>query len=513
MNKGSNFRAVLPRNDSVLIALAGIKLLIPLLTYYQYGYFRDELYYIACSEHLDFGYVDHPPLCAVILAITRPILGDSLYALRFSPALAGAFLVFLTGRLAREMSGDRFAEVPAALSALIMPVFLATQNMYSMNAFDQLFWVLSAYIIVLLLKEETPSRWIVLGLVMGIGLLNKISMLFFGFGFLIGLLLTPHRKFLLHKWIWITGSLAGLIFLPHIVWQIQHGWPALEFIHNASTVKNYPVSPIEFVTGQLILVHPFLLPVCLLGLYYYFISAMGKPFRLLGWIFVTVFVLLLACKGKGYYLAPAYPILFAAGGIMIESFVKRLNWGWLKPAIILVLAIGGLVTAPLALPVLPVELYISYSQALGIQPPPVEKLETAELPQHFADMCGWKEMVEAVAGVYAKLTPEEQSQCAILAENYGQAGAIDFFGAQYGLPKAICPHNNYYLWGPRDYTGDLVISLLGEEKLHRYFDEVTQVGIIIRKYSMPYENNRPIYLCRKPRVSLQEAWPELRFYI
>jgi hypothetical protein len=218
-------------------------------------------------------------------------------------------------------------------------------------------------------------------------------------------------------------------------------------------------------------------------------------------------------QGKGYYAAPAYPPLFAGGAIVIESFVEKRRWHWLKPTMIVFLVIGGLVIAPLALPVLPVETFISYSNALGIKPESGERNELGELPQHFADMFGWEEMVKAVAEVYSTLTPEEQSKCAILTLNYGQAGAIDFFGKKYNLPKAICLHNSYHLWGPRDYSGEIVISLLGKDGLGKFFDEVTEAGTVVREYSMPYENNRPIYLCRKPKVSLQEVWPRLKNYI
>jgi hypothetical protein len=273
------------------------------------------------------------------------------------------------------------------------------------------------------------------------------------------------------------------------------------------------MSPIAFLQEQILLAHPLLLPVWLLGLCYFFFLRMGRDFRLFGWISVAVFVLLVTLRGKPYYAAPVYPALFGGGAIVIESIIKKRDWNSLKPAIIIIFVIGGLITAPMALPVLPVETFIRYSRALGIKLQSGETNELGELPQHFADMFGWEEMVKAVAAVYSNLTPEEQSRCTILTSNYGQAGAIDFFGGKHNLPKSICGHNSYYLWGPRDYTGEITISLMNKEGLLRFFDEVTQVGIIERKYSMPYENNRPIYLCRKPKASLREAWPWFKDYI
>ncbi len=496
----------------VIFVLAAIKLFLPIFVHGDFGYFRDEFYYIACSEHLDLGYVDHPPVCAYVLAASRSILGDSLYAIRFPAALAGAGVIILIALIAREMGGRRFAQVFAALCALALPAFLAIHSFYSMNALDHFFWALSIYLIVRLLKGSSAGLWILLGCVLGIGLMNKISILFLGFGFFVGLILTPSRRLFLSKWSWICGLIAFVIFLPYILWEIQHGWPTIEFLENASLNKNLRMSPVAFFASLTIQTGPYLLPMWLLALYYFF-SKNGRQFRLLGWISLTVFVLLIVLKGKSYYAIPAYIPLLAGGSLQLEILIEKLGRRWLKPVTVGTVAVCGIAVAPMAVPVLSIEQFIKYSSMLGITHPQEETNDVGELPQLYADMVGWEEMVQAVGLAYAELPQEDREKCAILADNYGQAGAIDFLGDKHGLPDAICPHNSYHLWGPRDYTGELVLSLMERDELERLFDEITQVGVVRRDYSMPYEDDRPIFLCRKPKWSLQEIWPRFKSYV
>jgi hypothetical protein len=502
------------RNATMLWCLALATLLLHFLTNGRYGYFRDEFYYIACGEHLDFGYVDHPPLIAVIARITRGLLGDSLFAIRFFPAVAGALTVLLTGWMARELGGGRFAQVLAALAVMIAPVYLVIDNFLSMNAFEPLFWMLCAYIIILILKRENPKLWLRFGLVAGIGLMNKHSMLFFGFGLFIGLLLTPNRKFFFNKWTWLGILLAFAIFLPNLLWQIKHDWPTLEFMRNASLLKNYPISPVEFLSGQVLLMHPLTVPIWLAGLYFYLVAQEGKPYRVLGWIYVALLALFVVTQAKGYYLAPVYPMLLASGALVVERFSERRHWNWLKPVTIVLLILGGIVTAPFGLPVLPVETFPKYARILGLQEVKMERGRTGKLPQHYADMFGWENMVATVAKVYNNLSPEERAKCAIFTHNYGEAGAIDFFGKEYQLPKAVSGHNNYYLWGPRNYSGEIVITV-GESlpDVRKTFDQVEPAAVITHEYARPEEDHLPVYICRNPKMALKEAWRQTKHYI
>ena len=496
---------------AILFLFALLRLSFLFFTSQHYGYFRDELYYLATSEHLDWGYVDHPPFEAFILAAVRRVLGDSLFALRLVPALTGAAIVFLAGLMAYELGGSRFAQCVAALSTLIMPCFLGSQTFYSMNVFDQFFWAFSLYLVILQMKNESFARWIILGFMLGFGLMNKISVLFLGFGLFVGILATPYRRWLLQRGVWLAGGIAGIMFLPYVVWQFQHDWATTEFMHNASTYKNYPLSPLQFMQGQMLEMHPF--PVWLAGLYFLFIAKAGRTWRLLGWIYLSILIVFILQKAKVYYFAPIYPMMFAAGGVIIEAWLARFSLRGIRSTILVLLAASGLYIAPLAAPILPVETVIRYIQWMNLAPPPSERNELRGLPQHFADMFGWEEMVQTIADAWQALPPEERSKCAILVTNYGEAGAIDFFGKRYPLPKAICPHNNYYFWGPGETTGEVVLTLYGRDTLMQLFDEVTAVGLFTHPYCMAYENNRTIYLCRKPKIPLSEAWPRLKHFM
>jgi hypothetical protein len=503
---------------ALVVYLSAFKLLLHFLTNGGYGYFRDELYYLACGEHLDWGYVDQAPLIAVVARAQRAVLGDSLFAVRFLPAVAGAALVFVTGLLARELGGRRFAILLACACVIVAPAFLALHTVLTMNAFEPLFWTLGAYLVARALKTGDARHWLWFGLVMGLGLENKHSTLVFGFAVVAGLLLTPARKFFLSKWLWVGGLVALLIFLPNVLWQVAHGWPTVEVLRNADKNQNLPVSPLGFFKGQLELAHPLTFPVWVAGLCFYLFAGAGRRFRALGWAYVVMFVLMVALRAKVYYLLPVYPVLFAPGAVWYEGLFARLaarrpGWRLLRPASVALLVAGGALTAPLALPVLPVETLIRYQRALGLEAPRTEKLRLADLPQHYADMHGWEEMTAAVARVYNSLPPEERGRCAVFARNYGQAGAIDFFGARHGLPKAIGKHQNYFLWGPREYTGECVITV-GEKEtdVRKSFDQVELAATVTHPYVLPHENNLPVYVCRKPKRPLKEIWPDVKCY-
>ncbi|HKG15840.1 MAG TPA: glycosyltransferase family 39 protein [Pyrinomonadaceae bacterium] len=505
-----------PRGEvAVALYLSALKLLIHFLTNGGYGYFRDELYYLACGEHLDWGYVDQAPLIAVVAWFERAVFGDSLFALRLLPALAGAATVFLTGLIAREAGGRRFAVLVACVSVIVAPYFLSINTILTMNAFEPLVWVACAYLLVRILKYGESRLWIPFGLVAGLGLMNKHSTLAFGFAVVAGLAVAQSRRQFLNPWLWAGGAVALLVFAPNVIWQVQHGWPTVEVLRNADKNQNVAFSLAEFVKGQVLLMHPLTFPVWAAGLYFYLFRREARPFRALGWAFVALFALMVVFRAKVYYMTPFYPILLASGGVQVETWLgaRPLLRAWARPALVVVLLAGGALFAPLALPVLPVETFIRYQSALGIEPPRTEKLKLAGLPQLYADMFGWEEMTREVAGVYNSLPPEERERCAVFARNYGEAGAIDFFGPRYGLPKSIGKHQNYFLWGPRDYTGECVITI-GEKlsDVSKSFDQVEQVATFTHPYVLPHENNNPVFLCRKPKRPLKEIWPDVKCY-
>ena len=504
------------KSDLLLGGVALASVLLHLAFLRSYGWFRDELYYVACGHHLDFGYVDHPPFVALVARLVTSIFGDSLAALRFVSAIVGAAVIYLTGRLARELGGGLFAQGLAAVCVLIAPVYLNLFHIFTMNGFDFLFWTLGALVVVRILKTQDPKLWLLFGLVTGLGLENKHSMLFFGFGVFAGILLTPARRQFRSPWIWMGGAVAVLLFLPNVLWEVAHGWPTLEFMHNAAEYKNLALSPVAFMLQQILLMHPLTLPVWLLGIGWYFFSRRGRPFRPLGWTYLAVLAVLLTQHSKPYYLAPSYPILFAAGGTAIECWLARLRQPWLRPALagtlILLLVAGGAALAPLAMPILPVDRFIPYQKALGLEASSGERHRLGELPQHYADMHGWPEIVKEVARVYRTLRPEEQARTTIYAQNYGDAGAVDVLGRAYGLPAAASGHNNYFLWGPPEGAGTVIV-IGGDEEDHRQSCANLERTAEIRcGYCMPFEDRQTVFVCRGLKMSWRELWPRVKHF-
>lgn len=502
------------RRDLTIIGLlAGFKLLIHLFANRGYGYFRDEFYYLACGERLAAGYVDHPPLIAFIAKFARVVFGESLSGLRLLPAVAGAAVVFLTGMLVRDLGGKRAAQVLACLALIVAPVYLAIDNFLSMNAFEHLFWLGAILVTVRIVRDDRPKLWPLFGVIVGFGLLNKHSMAFLVFGIVVGLALTPARKHLLDRRFWLGAVIAGLIFLPNLIWEIRNGAPTLEFMANARRFKNYAASPLEFLGGVLTESHPFALPLLLAGFVFYFFMKDGKPFRWLGWTYAAILALFIVQKAKTYYIAPALPVLLAGGSIALVAALARPRLTWAVPAYAVVLVLGGALLSPLVVPMLPIETFIAYSKRLGVEPPKSENHEKGLLPQHFADMYGWDTLTKTVAGVYAGLPEEDRKRCAIYVRNYGEAGSLEFFGRAYGLPPVLCGHNNYFLWGPGTASGEVLIVVGGKAEDHaKSYEEVTEVARTDNRYAMPYENDQPIFVCRRLRRPLAEIWPGVKHY-
>jgi hypothetical protein len=502
--------------DKVVPALfAVLTLLAHLAVLTRYGWFRDELYFVACSKHLAWGFVDHPPLSIAVLALWRLLFGEALGAVRLAPALLGALSVFLVGLIARDLGGRRFAQALACLGAFLAPGFLGITSIYSMNSFDLLLWTLAAWVLLRALRDGHPTDWMLLGLVLGLGLLNKISVLWLGTGLFVGLLATPHRRNLTTPWPWLAGALALALFVPHLVWQVERGWPTLEFMRNAMLHKMVRAGPLEFLGAQVVMLGPANAPLWLLGLGWCLFARSGREGRILAVLYLTVLVILLVSPAaRTEYLLVAYGMLFAAGAVALERFTRTVARRWLRFAAPAIIVLLGLPVVPMALPVLGVDAFIAYSRALGAQPRGQERTRPDELPQHFADMFGWEEMAERVGGVYQDLPPEERARCAVFTSNYGEAGALDRFGAPYGLPPALSGHNNYWLWGPRGYTGELVI-VLGARRgdLEEMFHDVTLADSVRCRHCMPYERDLPVWVCRDLRVPLREAWARLKVYI
>ena len=509
------------RNESVawrlLVGLALAKLTVHLLSSvgFAYGYMGDELYYVDCANHLDWGYVDHPPFSIAALWVMRAVLGDSLVALRLLPAVAGGATIVLVGLMARELGGGRVAQGLAGLAALVSPVYLAVGGFYSMNALEPPIWALCAYLLLRILNDGSHYHWLVLGVVLGIGLLNKISSLWFGLGLLVGLLLTPQRRWLKTPWPWLAAAIAIVLFAPHVLWQVRHGWPTLEFMRNATEHKMTAKSPLTYLGEQVLIMHPLALPLWLAGLGYYFVARRATAYRVLGWIWVTVFLLLVASgSARSNYMGPAYVVLLPAGGLVVERLASARSWKVLPSAVAGVLALGGAATAPMAIDLLPPVQYVAYERAIGLSAPTDQIDALGAMPLHFALRFGWREYTQTVAAVYATLSADERARAGILVETFGEAGALNFFGRVAGLPPAVGIHNNYWLWGPDGYSGEVMLVVTdASSPLLEIFGHVERAAPIRCDYCLPELTTKSVYICRHPSRPLPDLWAELRRYV
>jgi 4-amino-4-deoxy-L-arabinose transferase-like glycosyltransferase len=496
-----------------VLAIALGKLLFHCYFNNRYDYFRDEFDYMACGNHLAWGYVDQPPLVPVLVRICRFLLGDSLRSIRFIPAVASSALVVLTAMIARELGGRWFALVLSATAVLIAPIYLSDGSLLSTNCLEPILWMGCAYFAILAIKRNEPRYWLWFGVVAGIGLEEKYSIAVFGFGMVIGLLLTEQRRAFANKWFWLGGVAAFLIFLPNLIWNVQNHFPFAELMHNIKAEgRDVALSPLQFFAQEILLLHPFTAPVWITGFLALLFSARLKPYRALGWCFLAAFTVFVVLKGKNYYLAPIYAMLLAAGAVTIENGIEKLRQAWLKPVTLFALFASGAWLAPVIVPVLPVEQFVTYMNKLPFTIPRSEHSHMrAVLPQYYADQFGWREIVAETATAYNRLSPAERPGCGIFAQDYGQAGAIDFFGPRYGLPPALSGHQTYWLWGPRGYSGNCLIVLDDtQEQLEKLFDHVEYVGT---STDNPYalERRIPVYICRGAKFgTLEKVWPALK---
>jgi Dolichyl-phosphate-mannose-protein mannosyltransferase len=497
----------------------------------RYGIFRDELYYLSCASRPAVGYVDQPPFSILFLAAWRALFGDSAMALMVPPALCGAAIVVLTGLLARRFGGGTAAQGLASVAAATAPIWMGMTGYYSMNSFDILFWTLAASLLAKILEVDVdtgPGKgaerlWLLLGLVLGLGLLNKISVLWLGFGILAGLLLTPARRWLGTKGPWLAGAVAALGLLPYVLWNTAHGWPTLEFMRRATAEKYRAVSPLAFGGELLLLFQPLAAPLWIAGLVWLLAAKDGRRFRLLGVVFLATLTILLAKRmSKAEYLSVSFAPLLAAGGVALERVLHRGRSAvpaWIYAG---VLVAGGFAIAPFALPLLPVPAYLEYAKAFGMGPSTTERHEMGPLPQHFADRFGWPEMAAEVARVARTLPEAERATARVWARNYGEAAALERYGRPLGVPPVLCPHNSFWFWSVADVEvaeknaplkGPLVVIGGRRETLEPVFGRVEEVSKTGHPLAMPYENGRTIWICRDPKESLLGVLRRDRLFI
>lgn len=495
-------------------AIAIANLVLHWLFNNRYGYFRDEFDYLACGEHLAWGYVDHPPLVPFLAKFSRMLIGSSLRSVRFVPALATSGALVLTAAVARELGGRGFALLLSAAAFVIAPIYLSDGSLLTTNCLEPLLWTGCIYFAILAIKRDDPRYWLGFGVVCGIGLEEKYSIIVLAFAVVVGLILTRERRALASKWIWLGGLAALLIFLPNLIWNIRLDWPFLQLMHNIrANGRDIPLSPPQYFVQQILLIHPLNAPIWIAGLFALLGSYRFRRYRALGWCYVIAFLVITALKGKNYYLAPIYPMLLAAGAVVIELGVERSRQRWMRPSMICVLLLGGAWLAPIVVPVLPVDSFIAYMGRLPFQIPRSEySHDSAILPQHYADQFGWEEMVAVVGKAWSQIPPDQRADCAIFGQNYGQAGAIDFFGPRYGLPPAISGHQSYFLWGPRGYSGNcMIVPGDRREVLEKLFERVEYVGTSDNPHAL--ERHIRVFICSGAKFgSLTAFWPKLRHW-
>jgi hypothetical protein len=492
---------------ALIIALALLNLAIHVIStgFFAYGVFRDEFYYLACTNRIDLGYVDHPPFSIYVLSVWKWLFGDSMFSIRLIPAIISSLTLFMLGIFTKKLGGGRAAISIAMLTYMFTPIFLGMNTIFSMNTFDFLFWITSAYFFLRIVQEKNSKLWIWLGVVIGLGMLNKTSMLWLSSGVFLALIFTPLRKDLKTKYAYLAALIALVIFSPFIIWNITHDFAHLEFMRNAASMKYGGLTPISFLIDQFLILNPLAIFIWLPGIYFFFFNEEGKKLKAVIFIWLATFlILLINGHSKGEYIAAAYQILFAGGAVMIEKWSVSRNW--IKYAIAFPVIIAGLLILPFARPTLSIKQFLNYQAALGLEPPSNEGQELNRgIPQFYADMHGWEDLAKNVSKVYQSLPEKERKTTLVYCSNYGKASAIEYYSKKYPLPKVICPHNSYWYWWPdtKEYTTVIIIGRNIEDHLHS-LKVVEAVGVHQTKYAMPYENNLTIFIGRGLKRSLEE---------
>lgn len=496
---------------AILVYTALATITAHLLVSGNYGYFLDELYTMACSRHLSMAFVDIPPVAPMLLAMNTAVLGDSLPALHFLPSLFSGVAVILVGLMAKELGGGKLAVALAGISAAFVPVWMALGSLYTYDFLDQFILISLFYAVLLLIKRENPKIWLAIGAIAGIGLMTKPSMAFFIVAIAVALLLTRHRKQFLTRWPWLGLLITAAILLPAIAWQAGHGFPIAQYWVAYSGSKAVHANPVEFILMQVVGMNFILLPVWIIGAWYFLFSKLGRQYRLLGVLFVVVFLVFMATGAKMYMPIPAYAMLLAAGSVVLEKYAANGKWKARKaliPVYACIIAVTGAIQAPNFMPVLPVDSLVKYYDTVGgifgIKTIRLDNNKDVALPQYFYDRFEWDVLVNDVAEVYHGLPEAERADTAIVTQNYGWAGAIDFLGGKQGLPKAMCGQLNYYYFSLGD-IGKKTWIMVGatKEELMNVFGDVTLAKVSITKIRQPNETG--IFICRQPKFTVDQA--------
>ncbi|MBV9719164.1 MAG: glycosyltransferase family 39 protein [Candidatus Eremiobacteraeota bacterium] len=488
-------------------------LIVHLLANAHYGFFRDELYFVICGFRPAWGYVDQPPLVP-LLAAGSQIFGHSLFLLRAVPALFAAASVYTTCLLVVEMGGGSFAEFFAALVAALTPVLMHFGTTITTDIVGLWLWPLAALYVLRIARGADPRWWLAVGAIVGIALESKYSVAFFAAALVGALLAVPQRRVMATPWFFGAVLLAAAIALPNFAWQAAHGYPMWTLLRDADEYKNVQLSPLQYVATQFLIAHPLLAPISFVGL----VSLLRRSdSRFLGLAYLVLIGEMVVLHGKLYYPGAVYPILIAAGAVTIEAWTDgAVVW---RPALAGYALGAGMLLVPLLMPILPERTMSAYDRvARSMLAREVDLARTdgshiGNLPPDWADMHGWHELAGVVARIYYSLPAAQRAQAAILASNYGEASAIDFFGRENGLPPVLSGHNQYWVWGTRGYTGNVLIDVHGDCERDAHLFRVHRiVAHFSNPWGRPMEDGFPISICEGITTPLAAVWPKLRAY-
>lgn len=488
---------------------------------HRFGYYRDELYFIDCAKHLSWGYVDQPPLAPFVTWLTAP-LGYPVWGLRFFPGLLSGVTILFGCAIARELRGGAFAQLLTGLTILLAPGLLGIAYGLSTEFLSPAAWTALIYLTIRLVKTGNTRLYIPIALVVTLGMYAKYSIAACAVALAIGMLVAGHARLLRSPWLAAGIALSVVLLLPNALWQIHHGFPMLEVLHNdqlnrhalangmADESPNRWINAVYMLVLQFAYQNPLFAPVWIWGLVWY---CRERQYRFFAVAYFLLLAGLIMTIGRGYYIQGLYPALFAAGAVGIERALATKALGW-KTAIVAAAAIAGLPMLPLSLPVLRLPAYMAYERAIGLSRPAPPDGKSHLINPMFADQIGWKSMTRTVAQAYWSLPPAQRRTTALFADRYAYAGALDYYGPRYGLPAVISPNNQYYLWGIRGYSGRSVLAVGATDYwlLLRWFGSVQQIAVYRNDYRWMLEGPLPIYLCTKPRVSLAMMWPALKYY-
>jgi len=489
-------------------------LMLPTLSPY-YGFYSDELYYLACADRPALGYVDHPPFFVYVLALHRELVGDSLVALRLLPASLGVLTTLLTGWMARRMGGGSFAQVLAMLAVIVSPQCQVLFSFFSVNCLELLLWATACAVFIELLRSPRSPRWVLLGGVLGISLLTKHTTMLLVAGLAVAILLSPLRRALRSPWPWLGALTAVVIFAPNLYWQAVHGWPSIEFYRGVAE-RNVPTSPLAQLGRQIIAQNPAAFPIWGSGLLFFLGTSHGRCYRPLGWLFLAVLLVALAGgQSRADRIAGIYPAAFAGGAVLLESARTSARGSVVSAAIGCVLPAGlvavGLVAATLVLPILPPALLAKHP----LYDPEAGsgwrvEVGTNPIPYHLANRTHWKAFVATVAQVVEALEPAQRSDAILLTDYFGHAGALEYYGREHRLPPVYSSMTGYFLWGPPEHSPQTVIAIgIDDAFLEARFERVTVAAVFRCDYCPPVVDDLPIRIASFPEKPFPELWAEL----